>query len=220
MKNKMSIHIGEYHASKSPTVIHTLVGSCVAVCLFDPVNRIGGMNHILLPGKADMKRFDAPARYGINAMELLINRIMNLGGERHLLLAKTFGGAHLLPSIAKENSVGRRIAAFVLSFLENEAIPIAAYDLKGHESRRIYFHTDTGEVFLKRVRSRYYPNITVEENKMLRYVKEQIRKPAEVDIFFKKEKKKIISRNYIIHGISEMSYTAHEKQESHCNRMF
>jgi len=218
MKKKKNIHIGEYHASKSPTVIQTLVGSCVAVCLFDPVNRIGGMNHILLPGKADMKRFDAPARYGINAMELLINKIMNVGGERHLLIAKTFGGAHLLPSISKENGVGIKIAAFVLEFLKNEAIPIIAHDLRGHESRRIYFHTDTGEVFLQRVRSRYYADIAVKEKKMLRYVKEQARKPAEVDIFFKNEKH-IITRNYIIHGICEMSYAAHEKQESHYNHI-
>ena len=79
LKTKISIHIGEFYSSADPVVIHTLLGSCVAVCLFDPVKKIGAMNHILLPGRANMKHFDAPARFGINAMELLINGMMNLG---------------------------------------------------------------------------------------------------------------------------------------------
>ncbi|MDM8535516.1 chemotaxis protein CheD, partial [Desulfobacterales bacterium HSG17] len=93
IKRHVDIHIGEFHASGQPTVISTLLGSCVAVCLYDPIKQIGGMNHILMPGRADMKRFDMSARYGINAMELLINRIMNLGGKRRNLVAKIFGGA-------------------------------------------------------------------------------------------------------------------------------
>jgi chemotaxis protein CheD len=183
MKRKINIHIGQYHASTYPTVVQTLVGSCVAVCLFDPVTRIGGMNHILLPGRADMKQFDAPARYGINAMELLINRIMNLGGKRHSLVAKAFGGAHLLPAITEENGVGKKIAAFVMEFLRNESIRVINYDLEGHDSRRIYFHTDTGEVFLKRIPSRYYSAITAKERKMLNYVRKQAEKPAEVILY-------------------------------------
>lgn len=190
VKNRIvNIHIGEYHASRHPAVIQTLVGSCVAVCLFDPVNRVGGMNHILLPGKADMKRFDAPARYGINAMELLINRIMNLGGRRHRLLAKTFGGAHLLPAISEENSVGRKNVAFVLEFLRNESIRIVSRDLAGHASRRLFFLTDTGDVFLKRIPSRYYSSgISSQENKMLRHVRREARKPATVSYFLRRIK--------------------------------
>jgi len=182
MRREIGIHIGEYYATRQPAIIRTLVGSCVAVCLFDPVTGVGGMNHILLPGRANMKRFDAPARYGINAMELLINRIMNLGGKRHFLVAKAFGGAHLLPAISKENSVGRRISAFVIEFLRNESIRLISRDFGGHESRRIYFHTSTGDVFLKRIRSRYYINIA-KERKMIRHVQRKVDKPAEIEIF-------------------------------------
>lgn len=183
MKRKINIHIGQYHASTYPTVVQTLVGSCVAVCLFDPITRIGGMNHILLPGRADMKQFDAPARYGINAMELLINRIMSLGGNRYSLVAKAFGGAHLLPAITEENGVGKKIVAFVMEFLRNESIRVVNHDLEGHDSRRIYFHTDSGDVFLKRIRSRYYSAITAEERKMLNYVRKEAEKPAEVILY-------------------------------------
>ena len=90
MKRSISIHIGGFHASREPTVIETLLGSCVAVCLYDSVARIGGMNHILLPGKADLKHFDNVARYAINAMELLINRIMTPRGQKTRLDSKGF----------------------------------------------------------------------------------------------------------------------------------
>ncbi len=116
VKKRISIHIGGFHASKEPTVIDTLLGSCVAVCLYDHVVSIGGMNHILLPGKADLQHFDNVARYAINAMELLINKVMTLGGERQHLVAKVFGGAHVLRAVSPENGMGAKNSEFVLEF--------------------------------------------------------------------------------------------------------
>ena len=124
MKKKVSIHIGEIYASKKPAVVSTLLGSCVAVCLFDPIRRIGGMNHILLPGKADLKKLSDSSRYGINAMELLINMIMNLGGKRRRLLAKAFGGGHILSGFPKEQGPGQKNVQFVLEFLKTEKIKL------------------------------------------------------------------------------------------------
>ena len=151
MKKRVNIHIGEFYASREPTVIYTLLGSCVAVCLFDPFNMMGGMNHILLPGRPDLRRFDNSARYGINAMELLINRIMKLGGDRKRIVAKIFGGAHIISVISRENSVGPKIAEFVKNFLKIEGIKIVRQDLGGNKTRKIFFHTDTGKVYLERV---------------------------------------------------------------------
>jgi chemotaxis protein CheD len=185
VKKKISIHVGELYASKTPAIIHTLVGSCVAVCLFDSANQIGGMNHILLPGRADMKTFDAPARYGIHAMELLINKMMKLGADRKQFIAKIFGGAHLLPSISYENGVGRKNVDFVTEFLRNECVRILNQDTNGHESRRIYFHTDSGEVFLKRISSRYYPDVVSHEKKVFRKALRECDMPAIVSLFSK-----------------------------------
>ena len=151
MKEQISIFIGQFHASKTPVVIHTLLGSCVAVCLYDPVNRIGGMNHILLPGKADMKHFDVRARYGINAMELLIKKMMTLNADRRQIVAKVFGGAHVISVISRENGIGLKSVEFILDFCKIEDIKVVSQSLGGYESRKIYFHTDTGDVFLKRV---------------------------------------------------------------------
>ena len=69
MKKRINISIGDYYASKEPAIIYTLLGSCVAVCLYDRKNRIGGMNHILLPGSPNMNKFDSSARYGIKIAE-------------------------------------------------------------------------------------------------------------------------------------------------------
>ncbi len=182
-KKRISIYIGEYHASNSPVVIHTLLGSCVAVCLFDPVNRVGGMNHILLPGKADMKHFDVRARYGINAMELLINKMMKLAAARQNIVAKVFGGAHVISAISEENGVGLKNAEFILEFCRIENIRILNQSLGGCESRKIYFHTDTGDVFLKRVGTTMYPELIRRERRDLNRIAGELEKPGSVSLF-------------------------------------
>ncbi|MCE5334513.1 MAG: chemotaxis protein CheD [Desulfobacteraceae bacterium] len=180
---KVYIHIGGIHASKVPVVIETVLGSCVAVCLYDPITRIGGMNHILMPGKPDWKNFDSVTRYGINAMELLINRILTLGGERRRLLAKAFGGGHVIPVISKENGVGTKNIEFVLEFLHMESIKLVSHDLGGHDTRKIRFQTDTGEVLLKRIPPSFYPTITQEETKVYNRVKKEADRVGSVTLF-------------------------------------
>lgn len=183
MKSPISIYIGEYYASSEPVVIHTVLGSCVAVCLYDPISRIGGMNHILMPGRADMEHFDCAARYGINAMELLINKIMNLGGKRHQMAAKVFGGANILRSISKENSPGKKNVEFILEFLRIEAIRIVSRDLGGENSRSIYFHNDTGEVLLKRLPPLCRSHIAAKEKAVIKRIEKDAEKAGEITLF-------------------------------------
>ncbi len=176
-KDLVIIHIGEYHAGRRPTVIKTILGSCVSVCLMDPVTRVGGMNHILLPGRADLAAFDMPARFGINAMELLINAMMKAGGERKRFRAKLFGGADVLPGIRGDYRIGPKIISFVKAFLANEGIRVVNQDLGGTMTRKIFFHTDTGSVFVKRIPRRSCPDLPAEERKKLH----KIRRDAETD---------------------------------------
>ncbi len=183
MKKTINIHIGGLHASKESVIIQTALGSCVAVCLYDPLKQIGGMNHILLPGKPDLKQFDSAARYGVNAMEQLINRIMAIGGNRFQLIAKVFGGAHLFPAISIENGVGKKNVSFVVEFLQMEKIRIISSDIGGHESRKIFFHTDTGDVFVKRISSTFYPKIADREEKMMNKIQKQAEMPAKITLF-------------------------------------
>lgn len=148
---RVKIHIGDIHVSREPAVVATLLGSCVSVCLYDPVNGIGGMNHILLPGRADFGRFDGATRYGINAMELLINDLMKAGSLRCNLTAKVFGGAHIIQVVDEMNSPGQKNVEFVEHFLETERIPISGRDTGGKSPRRIYFYTKSGDVYVKKL---------------------------------------------------------------------
>ena len=180
---KAHINIGEYLASDSPLIIHTILGSCVAVCLFDLNKQIGGMNHILLPGRPSLDKYDPSARYGINAMELLINNIMSLGGDRRSLKAKIFGGAHVISAISEEYSMGKKNSDFVIEFLNNEKIKIVNMDIGGKQTRKIFFHTDTGDVYLKYIPSMLQKIITMKEKSKLKKIEKEISKTGKISLF-------------------------------------
>lgn len=175
MPKEITIHIGEYYASAEPVIIKTLLGSCVAVCLFDPVRKIGAMNHILLPGRADLNSFDSPARFGANAMELLFDEILSLGADCRRLWAKIFGGAHVLPGISVENHPGRKISDLVTGLLKKGSIQIVGCDLGGNQGRQIFFHTDTGDVFVRQIRSTQIRNICSQEQKEMVLIRRTIK---------------------------------------------
>ena len=149
---------GQYYAAEEAGLIVTVLGSCVSACLWDPVRRIGGMNHFMLPGQGgvrpDTPGFEAeePARLGVYAMEVLINRMLKLGAERSRLTAKVFGGGSVLEGMEALN-IGNQNGSFVLEFLREEGIPVAAQDLYDTCPRKVYFFSATGKVLVKRLRT-------------------------------------------------------------------
>lgn len=131
---------GDYAVSSDPHVImSTVLGSCVAVCLFDPRAHVGGMNHFLLAGDGQARGDDL--KYGVNAMELLINRVLRAGGDRRALQAKLFGGARMTDHA---RDIGHSNAVFALEFLAREGIPCVSQSLGGQKARRIQFTPSTG----------------------------------------------------------------------------
>ncbi|MEZ5957217.1 MAG: chemotaxis protein CheD [Hyphomonadaceae bacterium] len=136
------VHViqGDFAVSDDPTVVFTtILGSCVATCMWDPLAQIGGMNHFLLPG--DKERDGDLMRYGVNAMELLINGLLQRGAARARLQAKLFGGAHVINNLS---DVGAQNAAFALHFLSAEKIPCVAQSLGGEQARRVRFWPTSG----------------------------------------------------------------------------
>jgi chemotaxis protein CheD len=131
-------------------VLATTLGSCVAACLYDEGPRrgegIGGMNHFLLPAGGEGES----ARYGVHAMELLINAMLGLGAQRSRLRAKIFGGGAVLAAVTSID-VGRQNASFVKQFLLTEGIPVLAEDLLGPHPRKLLFFPATGEARVKRL---------------------------------------------------------------------
>jgi len=144
---------GEHFASKSPVLISTLLGSCVAACLYDPTTGVAGMNHFLLANRRYAR--DLPVsvteagRYGVHAMELLINDMLHLGASRSNLHAKAFGGGSVLGSVSSDNflCVGNVNERFIKEFLKNEGISLESEDLGGDRGRVIKFRTDTFAVY-------------------------------------------------------------------------
>lgn len=145
---RVTIHIGGLHTSRAALVLDTVLGSCIATCLYDPVAGVGGMNHFMLPEGIDPGNPNS-TRYGVHAMELLISELMKQGGHRKRFQAKVFGGGHVLKLRESLDGVPQRNIQFARRFLDAEQIPIAKEDVGGYQPRRVVFHTHTSRVFVK-----------------------------------------------------------------------
>jgi chemotaxis protein CheD len=144
----MRIHVvqGEQHVDNDPSaMLTTILGSCIAACLWDPVSGFGGMNHFLLPGEenqtADPRSPGPSTRYGVHAMELLVNDLLRRGAKRPNLQAKLFGGARMISGLT---DVGHLNATFAERFLQAEGIAIVGGSLRGSNGRRIQFWPSPG----------------------------------------------------------------------------
>lgn len=136
---RVSIVQGENAVVSEPhVVVSTLLGSCVAACLYDPIAKVGGMNHFLLgePGRDQHVVGPDLQRYGVHAMELLINAMMARGASRQRLRAHLYGGANIISGLG---AIGSSNAAFARRFVETEGIALGHCDLGGSLARKVEF---------------------------------------------------------------------------------
>jgi chemotaxis protein CheD len=130
--------------------ISTLLGSCVAVCIFDPKLKLGGMNHFLLPTTSGGANADTDVILnGDYSMEVLVNGLLNKGAQKTRLIAKAFGGGTIVSSIRM--AIGERNAAFAHDWLEREGIRLVASDFNGPWSRKVVFVPHSGDAFCRRI---------------------------------------------------------------------
>lgn len=140
---------GQMVVSAEPCAVTTVVGSCVAVCVTDPVARVGGMNHYLLPQCAGT---DNPLRYGVKAIPQLIERALALGARRERLEAKVFGGASVLGATARRGEhLGAKNARLAFELLRSAGISVLAEDVDGAQGRKVIYHTDDGAAWVRRL---------------------------------------------------------------------
>lgn len=145
------INSGEYHVSNDPTeVITTLLGSCVAVCLFDPESGVGGMNHFMLPEPRTgiIRLFQLDARYGRHSLDLLLRGVLKKGARREALQAKVFGGGKMFES--RQYNVPEANVEFAVNYLVDKEIPIIAMDVGGNYGRKIYYYLKDHRVMVKK----------------------------------------------------------------------
>ena len=161
---KKRIAPAEYCFMRQGGIISTLLGSCVAACLYDPTAGIAGMNHFMLSNKRyakDMSYVETESgRYGVNAMELLINDMLK-AARRDKLRAKVFGGAVIMEKRQVKGNfvcvtdnffcVGSVNCRFIQEFLATERIPLITADLGGEHGRMIYFDTRDYSVYVRKI---------------------------------------------------------------------
>lgn len=131
-------------AHREEHVVTTILGSCVAVCLLDPVSGIGGINHYMLP-LWNGDGLPTP-RFGNVAIDKLIERMRFLGANRARLVAKVFGGAKVIASEMPHFCVGDRNVMVAMEMLEDYGIPVVAQSVGGMQGMKIFFNTRTGQV--------------------------------------------------------------------------
>ncbi len=152
---------GEYFVSDEDLVIMTVLGSCIAACIWDGKVRAGGMNHFMLP---DGDGLEGAGRYGSYAMELLINEMLKKGARRESMQAKIFGGAQVMAGFTTMN-VGERNTKFVLDYLATERIPVVSQDVLDIHPRKVCFFPVTGKALVKRLAHSHPETLAVEERK-------------------------------------------------------
>lgn len=138
------LHPGELHVATEPAYVTTILGSCVSVCLWDPVLCIGGINHFVL---AEWNGLGAESnRFGNVATFALAEGLAALGARRRNLQAMVFGGANVIKSLgANEKGIGSLNIAVALTTLTAQAIPILVKDVGGLKARKICFDTHAGK---------------------------------------------------------------------------
>ncbi|HPG41138.1 MAG TPA: chemotaxis protein CheD [bacterium] len=143
------LYPGVIFAHREPHIVTTVLGSCVAVCLWDSVLNIGGINHYMLP-LWNGNGLSSP-KYGIIAIQKLIEKMQDLGSKKSNLKAKVFGGAKVLQTNTSHLDIGKGNIHIAEKLLEEEHIPIISASVGGEQGRKLRFFTNTGIVMVKAV---------------------------------------------------------------------
>ncbi len=154
-RNAVKLLPGEFFVSGDDIALSTVLGSCVSACMWDRMAKVGGMNHFMLPGSSSQPSSEPDpiglsGRYGVFAMEQLINELIKRGARKPNLEVKLFGGGAVLKNFTAIN-VGERNAEFVLDFLRTEGIRVASQDLLDVFARRVVFFPMTGRALCRKL---------------------------------------------------------------------
>lgn len=175
----VNVHAGDCFVTDKPDEIAaTVLGSCISACIRDPIVKVGGMNHFLLPGHT--KEQDT-MRFGAFAMEQLINAILKRGGRRERLEIKLFGGGNVIPSSAL---IGTKNIQFAHEYLQMEELKIAGEDVGGTWPRKVRYWPALGKAqVLKMRRDEDYKNVQKEESRYTDSMVSTTKKSGDVELF-------------------------------------
>lgn len=152
-RTRIFLASGEVVTAVEPSAVITILGPCVSICLFDRVQRIGGMNHFLLPWVPYGEK--PSARYGDFACQMLIDNMINAGARPKHMVAKVFGGSEIIPfKKVQDGSIGKQNWQCALEHLQLGGISVIETDVGGCWARKVVFQTDNGSTFINKNESR------------------------------------------------------------------
>lgn len=171
---------GEFYVTQQQERIETVLGSCIAACVHDPVARIGGMNHFMLPmdkssSNRNLELSDAN-RYGNYAMENMVNSLLRHGAKRERLEFKVFGGGRIMSSMT---NIGWYNIGFVFDYIYTEGFKVISQDIGDVFPRKVIFYPTDGRARVRRLNSMHNESLFEQESQ---YVKTIDRKPVEGDV--------------------------------------
>lgn len=179
----IKLYTGDWHLSRSDAneMLVTILGSCIAACVRDPLIGVGGMNHFLLPeGDHTSNDYGLATRFGVNAMEELFNAIYKAGGQRARLEVKVFGGGNVTQN---SKQIGSSNAQFIRKYLKDEGFEIASSDLEGNAPRRIHYMPDTGKVMMRKLQPSEDKAVILEEQEFAQSLVKEQPTNGSVDLF-------------------------------------
>jgi len=149
----LPVEIADFKVAKNSAVLETTsLGSCVGIVLYDPVNKIGGLAHILLPDSSISKaQTSSPAKFADTGIRAMIEEMIKLGGQKNCFRAKIAGGANMFESVLPDPcmAIGERNVEAVKKVLAEEKIPIVGEDTGKNYGRTLIFYIETGKVIVK-----------------------------------------------------------------------
>jgi chemotaxis protein CheD len=171
---------GEFFVHDEDILIMTTLGSCIAACLWDRQQRVGGINHFMLPdggaGGSD------GGRYGGYAMELLIGELIKRGATRSTMEAKVFGGGAVISGMSSLN-VGERNTKFVLDYLATERITVVSKDVMDVYPRKVCFLPHSGRAMVKRLAATNTDTLLAQERAAAQKAVPAVASGGSIDLF-------------------------------------
>ena len=140
------LHAGDLVVASKPTAIVTILGSCIAVCLWDSGAGVGGVNHYLLPFHVEREK---SPRFGSVAIPRLVEEVVAGGADPRRLQAKVFGGASVIGAFSRGRRLGDDNAVLATESLQALGIPVIEQDVGGTKGRKLVFHSDDGAAWIR-----------------------------------------------------------------------
>lgn len=154
MDKIIKVGMADLKTTKSPGILTTLgLGSCIGICLYDPMTKVSGMAHIMLPSSKSIKNNQNIYKFADTGIETLIDEMMANGASKHRMISKIAGGAQMFSFSSKNDimKIGERNAVAVKKILKEFRIPIKAEDTGGNYGRTIEFHSLNGKLLVKTI---------------------------------------------------------------------